>query len=235
VTPLPLAGGRAQTVDFERVGEMITQSGVHIQTIGGAAGTPTAQDIAVHAGRLCRFGGAIWYPLLPHLVFVGLMAYRRSGSTHNLMWGFLHDAHECVTGDVPRPFKCDCMRREQSAIDARVLAQFMVGLSERLIDYALINECDHDACDIEATTLELPDYRKIATACATSYRRTRPNVIHENADDVTLFRRILTSPFNRDTVHANAPGVQEFARVLEHAQAGRREEIIPAVEAWGLL
>jgi hypothetical protein len=44
---------------------MITQSGVHIQTIGGAAGTPTAMDIAVHAGRLCRFGGSVWYPLLP--------------------------------------------------------------------------------------------------------------------------------------------------------------------------
>lgn len=48
---------------------MITHSGVHIQKIGGADGTPTAMDIAVHAGRICRFGGAVWYPLLPHLIF----------------------------------------------------------------------------------------------------------------------------------------------------------------------
>lgn len=214
---------------------MITQSGVHIQTIGGASGTPSAQDIAVHAGRLCRFGGAVWYPLLPHLVLVGLMAYRRSGSRQNLLWGFLHDAHETVTGDVPRPFKCDCMRREQSALDVRILEQFVGYQSEPLIDYSLINECDHDACDLEAMALELPNYQEIATACATSYRWTRPEIIHADTEDMTLFRRILRSPFNQDTIYCDSIGVQQFAHVLELAQAGNQEAIIPMVKAWGLL
>jgi hypothetical protein len=33
--------------------KMITYSGIHIQKIGGADGTPTPRDIAVHAGRIC--------------------------------------------------------------------------------------------------------------------------------------------------------------------------------------
>lgn len=214
---------------------LITQSGVHIQTTGGAAGTPTAQDIAVHAGRLCRFGGAVWYPLLPHLVLVGLLAYRRSGLLMNLLWGFLHDAHETVTGDVPRPFKCDCMRREQSALDRRILDRFIGLEAEPLIDYKLINECDHDACDLEAIELGLPGYHEIATAHAAAYRRARPNVIHTDSDDLILLRRILRSPFNNETIYAGTVGVQNFAYVLELAQARKRDDIILAVEAWGLL
>jgi hypothetical protein len=214
---------------------MITFSGIHVQKVGGASGTPTAIDIAVHAGRLCRFGGAIWHPLLPHLVFVGLLAYRRSGSLSNLLWGFLHDAHETVTGDVPRPFKCDCMRKEQSALDERILQRYMGLKLERLIDYKLINECDHDACDLEASELGLPNYKEIATACATSYRRTRPEVIHSDSDDLSLFRRVLSSQFNKETIHADSSGVQAFASVLKLAQTGERGAIISTIESWGLI
>lgn len=84
---------------------MITFSGQHIQRIDQTEhGTPTPIDIAVHAGRICRFGGAVWAPLLAHLMFVGLLAYKRSGKIENFIWGLLHDAHEVVTSDVPRPF-----------------------------------------------------------------------------------------------------------------------------------
>lgn len=212
---------------------MITNSGVHVQKIGGADGTPTPRDIAVHSGRLCRFGGAVWYPLLPHLVFVGLLAYKRSESVENLLWGFLHDAHECVTGDVPRPFKCDCMREEQKAIDLRLFAEYFPdGFGK--IDFDLIKKCDMDAGDIEAVALGVPNYVDITVACAKDYDVYREHP-HADADDQTLFDRILKSPFFGETHWDGCPGVSKFAYALERARAGFRDHFLYNVEDWNLL
>jgi hypothetical protein len=213
---------------------MITQSGIHVQTIGGATGTPTAMDIAVHAGRLCRFGGSVWYPLLPHLVFVGLLAYRRSKEPINLLWGFLHDAHECVTGDVPRPFKCDCMRREQDALDGRILDAFFPN-DATVINFELVHECDYDACDLEAVELGLPNYAAIVTQAASSYERTRPKVIYDDPEDAALLRRILRGPFYRDTIYKQSDGVQAFARALDLAKAGNHRALMAEIDRWELL
>lgn len=209
---------------------MITHSGIHIQKIGGECGTPTTIDIAVHAGRICRFGGAVWYPLLPHLVFVGMMAYKRSGKFSNLLWGFLHDAHEIVTSDVPKPFKCDCMRVEQDAIDERLLAMF--NLSRPQIDFDLIHECDVDACDIEAVELELAGYKAIAEAHAQGYGKYR-EAIHADTADRNLFRAIRNSPFYEDVVGGpHASGVWHFNAFLEDALAGDIDAAVERVKRW---
>lgn len=213
---------------------MITQSGVHIQTIGGECGTPTSQDIAVHAGRLCRFGGAVWYPLLPHLLFVGLLAYKYSGSWPDLLWGFLHDAHECVTNDIPRPFKCDCMRREQAAIDERLIARYF-GPRAHLINHSLIKECDRDACDIEAVELGLPNYREAVVNQRLGQRTDKPTMIFESEEDLALFRRILSSPFSQGTISASSGGVCAFADLLELGRAGRGEALVASVKSWGFV
>ncbi|MBK8810670.1 MAG: hypothetical protein IPN69_08050 [Acidobacteria bacterium] len=149
---------------------MITYSGIQVEAIGmKCQGTPTPLDIAVHAGRICRFGGAIWMPLLPHLVLVGLLAYKRSSSVANLLWGFLHDAHETITCDVPKPFKCDCMRQEQAAIDKRLFDLYHGDLNSEvhhsMIDFDLIKECDLIACDLEAVILNLPGYAELIHQC----------------------------------------------------------------------
>jgi hypothetical protein len=217
---------------------MITYSGIHIQKIGGADGTPTPLDIAVHAGRLCRFGGAVWYPLLPHLVFVGLLAYRRSGklsSVRNMMWGFLHDAHECVTGDIPRPFKCNCMRTEQEAIDERLLAEYFDEDDRYAINFELIKKCDIDACDIEATSLGVKNYEAITTAAAVNGDHVYHHQLHKNTDDQQLFNRILESPFYGATNYDGCIGVSAFTRMLEKAKAGEWNEVICNVESWGLI
>lgn len=210
---------------------MITYSGVHVQTIGGECGTPTALDIAVHAGRLCRFGGAVWYPLLPHLIFVGLLAYRRSGMLIQGLWGFLHDAHECVTADVPRPFKCDCMRREQAAIDRRIVERFVGYEREPLIDYELIKRCDLDACDIEAVELGLPEYREVKARAADSYRAYQTDV-HSDEVEIELLRQILAGPFYNNTTCANSLGVQVFAQALTLAEKRDLSALQVMVEKW---
>ncbi|MEQ1762561.1 MAG: hypothetical protein ABL984_05365 [Pyrinomonadaceae bacterium] len=204
---------------------MITASGVHIQKVGGAQGTPTNRDIAIHAGRICRFGGAVWYTLLPHLVFVGLLAYRRSRSIPNMLWGFLHDAHEIATMDVPRPFKCDCMRTEQAAIDKRIAEKFWL---TRGIDLFLIKQCDEDACDIEAMALNIRNYEEVG-------RDGSP--VHKNKEDEFLFRRIISKGWNGvDTVFGeNYWAVREFTAVLQDAEFQDHAAVMSRVRKWGLL
>lgn len=209
---------------------MITYSGVHIQKDGGQCGTPTTIDIAVHAGRICRFGGAVWYPLLPHLVFVGLLAYRRSGRYADLLWGFLHDAHEIATSDVPRPFKCDCMRDEQKLLDARIMPMF--GLTPGMIDFHLIEQCDLDACDIEAIELGLPGFEAIATEYSVDYKG-RVGGIHRSYDDTKLLRQILASPFHKDTISGHlALGVWHFNEMLAEAERGDIDAAMDRVKRW---
>ena len=211
---------------------MITYSGVHIQKIGGAPGLPTPTDIAVHAGRICRFGGALWYPLLPHLIFVGLLAYKRSDSLQNFIWGVLHDAHEVATSDVPRPFKCDCMRNEQSAIDQRLLLTYFSRDQEKLIDYDLIKLCDHDACDIEAVELGLPNFSEIELAHTKDYRgRT---AIHSDITDVDLFQRVHSAFGGFEVVQGEeSSAVRGFITLLEAAEQHDLERVQQWIDSWG--
>lgn len=211
---------------------MITYSGVHIQKIGGVEGTPTPEDIAVHAGRICRFGGAVWYPLLPHLVFVGLLAYKRTGSLVNLLWGFLHDAHEVATSDVPRPFKCDCMRTEQAAIDERLRLYYLPRFQP---DYDLIKRCDDDACDIEAMQMHLPGFAQIEMEFTKDYRNR--NKIHDDQGDQELFHKIMRSPFgSTDTICGQASsGVTAFEVALRYAEDRNYGGFMDEVRGWELL
>ncbi len=212
---------------------MITYSGVHIQKIGGVEGTPTPLDIAVHSGRICRYGGAIWYPLLPHLVLVGLLAYRRSGLIANLLWGFLHDAHEAITSDVPRPFKCDCMRKEQSAIDLRLLAEWFSPEFQLSIDFDLIKQCDTDALHIEAVELGLPGFAEIELKYASDYCDEK--TIYSKTEDVEMFHRLLKSPLFLDTIQGTeSRGVRMFASVLVQARVNALIAL-EMVEDWKLL
>lgn len=200
---------------------MITYSGQHIQKRGGADGTPTIEDIAVQSARICRYGGAIWAPLMPHMIFVGLLAWKRSKSVPNLVWGLLHDAHEIVTNDVPRPFKCDCMRKEQLFIDARIHQMFLASLADESgIDYDLIKQCDIDACHIEAVELGLPGFAETEIKQSTDY--TGRTEIHRNDDDRALFRYVHNLAGHPNIVCGiHVPQVQTFVEVLKWAKDGK--------------
>ncbi len=212
---------------------MITYSGVHIQKHGGECGTPTAEDIAVHMGRICRYGGAVWYPLLTHSVFVGLMAYQRSNQVSNLLWGFLHDAHEVVTSDIPRPFKCKCTKVEQERIDQRIYHKFCMGIRPA-IDRELIKQCDTDALHIEAVELGLPGFAEIELKYASDY--LNETSIHRSDTDRHLFNRIQNSVFSTGTISGpESTGVWLFTHALLEAEAGNYEGFLSVVRTWGLL
>lgn len=173
-------------------------------------------------------------PLLAHLVFVGLMAYRRSGKVENMLWGFLHDAHEVVTADVPRPFKCDCMRFEQQAIDERLLAAYFGDYYAAPIDYDLIKQCDTDALHIEAVMLGLPGFTEVELKYAQDYCGEKH--IHDDIADKELFQRIFGSPFCNDTIQGeDSHGVRRFACCLTLAEKGQYTNMTSVVRGWGLL
>ncbi|HEV7700204.1 MAG TPA: hypothetical protein VGO43_08250 [Pyrinomonadaceae bacterium] len=228
---------------------MITYSGVHIQKIGGAEGIPTPEDIAVAAGRTCRFVGAVWYPNLAHFIFVGLLAWKRSGSLATFIWGILHDAHETATGDTPRPFKCDCMRAEQRAIDARLLKHYLPcafcstegspvhigrGPCKRNVDFSLIKACDDDACDIEAVELSLPNFAEIEIAHTKDYRgRT---AIYTDAVDVALFHRVKSAFGGFETVQGEASSaVRGLIALLQRAEQHDLKGVQAWIDSWGQL
>lgn len=147
------------------------------------------------------------------------------------LWGFLHDAHETVTADVPRPFKCDCMRREQAAIDRRIIDRFIGYERERLIDYALIKRCDLDACDMEAVELGVPGYREVKARAKDSYRAYQADV-YSDSSEVALLRHILSGPFHKDTTSAESEGVQAFAQALVYAEHRNLSALQSMIEGW---
>ena len=65
-------------------------------------GAPSILDIAVSLSRECRFAGAgsAWWPVALHTFVVCDLL-----PTYLRVHGLLHDASECITGDIPKPAK----------------------------------------------------------------------------------------------------------------------------------
>jgi hypothetical protein len=66
------------------------------------SGSPSLLDIAVSLSRECRYAGAglEWWPVALH-TFVVCDLLPPELKLH----GLLHDASECITGDIPKPAK----------------------------------------------------------------------------------------------------------------------------------
>lgn len=215
---------------------MITHSGVHIQRVGGVVGTPTSSDIAIQAARICRFCGAVWSPLLNHLVVVAVMAWDRSPvetRPYNAVWGLLHDAHEVATSDIPRPFKCDCMRVEQAAIDLRLLNTYL-GDKQSLVDFDLVKQVDIDACDIEAVQLGLPNYRDLALSNAEAYRGKVVDRLYDSTRDVELFQNVRHEFATVPQYALRSSAVRRFSTALEFAKQGDWAAFERHFQSWGL-
>lgn len=197
-----------------------------MQTLGGAAGTPTSEDIAVQSGRVCRVAGAVWSPLMSHLVFVGLLTWLRSFNVADLVWGLLHDAHEIVTSDIPIPFKCRCMSAEQSLIDDRLLDVYL-GEMRFDVDFELVKRADYDAADIELVELGLIGYPKLRVA-------QRSEALYNDPTAKQIFYNIKSSPFYMNTTQPGA-GSERLTRILEFARNRQYERVIVEMYDWNLI
>lgn len=63
--------------------------------------------IAHQLGMLCRFNGAVHelYSVAEHSVMCSRIALRKYGNKPLAQYMLLHDAHECITGDITAPVK----------------------------------------------------------------------------------------------------------------------------------
>lgn len=205
---------------------MITYSGQWMRPDTKECPTPT--DIAVHMGRICRYGGARWFPLLAHSVLVGEFAAQKSGMVRpyadasTWAWALLHDAHEAVTSDVPRNWKPKEMKVMQKELDARIMESFR--LDPKKINFEIVKECDELAllCEAELIGLDRFPERYCAEAGIAEYPKPP-------AESVDFARRVMESDFWKPGTCTNAKSdaVVEFSNVLwciQYAGAGAAYE-----------
>lgn len=83
-------------------------------------GVPSLLDIAVGLSRICRFGGQgkHFFSVLAHTLWIDDLCSSRDPRLHLAL--LFHDAHECVTSDVPKPLKTPDLIAVQKKIDARL-------------------------------------------------------------------------------------------------------------------
>lgn len=199
---------------------MITHSGIRVAP--GTEEMPTPVDLAVHMGRITRFGGAIWCPLLMHSVLVGELtwaAIRKKGGEFDFQtwaWSLLHDGHETITGEIPRPWKTASMKDHQHRLDSLIAKAYRLDCLK--IDFALIKVCDERALILEGTELRYPRFQEIYEKIELSGDKMPAISDDERRLAQALTRsefwhaEFVTDPLSRP--------VAAFARILEHVQSG---------------
>lgn len=213
---------------------MITSSGIRVAP--ETETVPTSRDLAVAMGRITRYGGAVWCPLMTHSILVAelvLRDLRRRGGLdqptrkETWAWALLHDAHECVTGEVVRPWKTGDMRKLQRGLDERLARAYGVDLA--LVDAELVHRMDERALCLEAEILGLPGFREVYVkhglgGSADGY----PSL--DFAEGVFV-ERLFTSVFYAAgiTTVASGPGVLLLEIILEAVKAGKWAD---ALQTW---
>lgn len=102
---------------------------------------PTLHDVAVGLSREGRYAGAgiKWWPVLLH-TFVVCDLLPDPLKIH----GLLHDAPECITGDIPKPLKTDAMEKTEREIFVRIYAEFGVPLPTEA-EFSEVKRADYRA------------------------------------------------------------------------------------------
>jgi hypothetical protein len=198
---------------------MISNSGVWVTPTTGLI--PTPKDIAVHAGRITRYAGAIWSPLLAHLVFVGELTWAHmmlSGKPFDYptwAWSLLHDVHETFMGEIPRRWKIAERKNQEKEVDRGILAAFR--LAHQHIDHQLIKAMDEHALMAEAVVLGLPGFRE--KYCAENKLDAFPTPPDAELD---MMRSLVDSDFYRAPacLSPDTRAVAGFAQVLNTIQKG---------------
>ena len=86
-------------------------------------GSPSILDIAVSLSREGRYAGAgvHWWPVALH-TFVVCDLLPPPWKLH----GLLHDASECITGDVPKPAKTKAITAMEDTIQRQIYVNFSI-------------------------------------------------------------------------------------------------------------
>lgn len=212
---------------------MLTATGTRITPDN--ENVPSPYDIAVGMGRICRYGGAIWVSLLAHSVLVGELV-RRALNAENVLeadletwaWALLHDAHEVVMGEIPRPWKTSARKVQEASFDVRLAGAF--GLELDGVHREIIHQADDLALRCEAVVMALPEFQRHHAEGLGLDRFPMPA-----DEELAIMRSIASSGLNRPILctYERAGEVMAFAEVLELIKARRLDDALKAFE--GLL
>ena len=156
---------------------MITHSGVWVDA---DTGVPPLLDIAVQLGRITRWVGSTknYYSVLHHSFVCYRIGQTLSDDPKAHLACLLHDAHECMTGDVPAPVKPTVLIEVQGKIDSRIAAS--LGMPGLFIGHAkIVKTADVRALNIEASELLQPMARLFFDLPVASDREILRAVISE--------------------------------------------------------
>lgn len=186
--------------------------------------SPDAVSIAVHMGRITRYGGAIWCPLIFHsLLVAGLIPDDASDS----VWAaaLLHDACETVSGEIPFPWKTGAQRDIEAAIAPVVFLEFnCASLSDS--DIALIKQCDLAALYGEVDSLAHGPWREewyaVYEPQAVAKGWIRPPVaLIERSRQIAVILKARGFADPSRTCNPESGQVRNFTMILEAVKAGQ--------------
>lgn len=83
---------------------------------------PTLDDIAIGLSRTMRFSGQTphAYSVLAHTLVVARLLASDDETKRWVVYGLLHDAHEALIGDTPRPWKHEPTTGDERYLDALI-------------------------------------------------------------------------------------------------------------------
>jgi hypothetical protein len=160
-------------------------------TVGYPEGSPNITDIAVSLSRESRYAGAgvHWWPVALHtFVVCDLLPMKLR------LHGLLHDAAECVTGDIPKPAKTETIE----ILEGKILASIYKGFGLKLptpLEAELIHIADKHALHGEVHTVGTKALRSIYPE-------------HPRAAELVTFYQKLFPPLS--CIDPNGLCVQEF-------------------------
>lgn len=208
---------------------MLTYSGVHVTP--ATAEAPAPVDLAVQMSRLCQFGGSVWFTLLSHSVFVAELLWGepdRKPAPSKLQtwaWALLHDAHKVVTGDIPRPWKSDDMKKRQRDLDARILKRYKI--QKKDVDFKAIDKVDKRATIVQGILLNLKGFKEVISGNGEQKTFEKPS-----QSEACTFWRIVSRRLN-DAAMCETPSmrmVERIKKVFEQIEAGLVLEARNSVE-----
>jgi len=124
-------------------------------------GAPTLLDIAVALSRECRYAGngMRWWPVSLHCLCVADLL-PDSLKLHGLM----HDAAECITGDVPKPVKTDEIEAFEDMVQARIYESLKL-TPPTAEEWCIIKQADMDVMRGEVYTVGTPALQEVYSRC----------------------------------------------------------------------
>jgi len=181
---------------------MLTHTGTWITDANDAV--PSPLDIAVASGRITRFAGALWMPLIAHITLVSWISLRRGQKDDYRTWyaALLHDAHEVVLGEVPSSAKTASRKKQERTHDRRIFSAYNC---QKGIDKDVIEVADKVALFLEGRRLKLPGFARLSDGFP-----------HPTMEEREFFDRLLTSDWMEPAVTTDPESgpVQQITAIL---------------------